>query len=313
MTPDLKVLEAAATWYVQFSAHPPRDSERQAWRQWLEADPAHRLAWERVERLQGQWAALPRDVSLNTLAGVRARRRAVLKTVALLICAGGAGWLATGSRPYQALLVGERTGVGERRQLQLADGTRVDLNTSTALDVAYDERLRQIKLREGEILVETGKDPAGRPFIVQTAQGTVRALGTRFSVRCHSKDTRVSVLEHAVELRALEAADRPRRLEAGQQARFDEAWVSPPTPLREGEGAWAKGILTVVDWPLGEFIAELDRYRHGLLRCSDEVAGLRLSGAYRLDQIDAILHNLGKSLPVRVTYRTRYWVTVEAV
>ncbi|MFR0687754.1 FecR domain-containing protein [Enterobacterales bacterium AE_CKDN230030158-1A_HGKHYDSX7] len=312
MTPDLKVLEAAATWYVQFSAHPPRDSERQAWRQWLEADPAHRLAWERVERLQGQWAALPRDVSLNTLAGVRARRRAVLKTLALLVCAGGAGWLATGSRPYQALLAGEHTGVGERRQLQLADGTRIDLNTSTALDVVYDERLRQIKLREGEILVETGKDPAGRPFLVQTAQGTVRALGTRFSVRCDSQGTRVCVLEQAVELRALDAPDQPRRLEAGQQARFDEAQVSPPSPLREGEGAWTKGILTVVDWSLGEFIAELDRYRHGLLRCADEVAGLRLSGAYRLDQIDVILQNLGKSLPVSVTYRTRYWVTVES-
>lgn len=84
-------------------------------------------------------------------------------------------------------------------------------------------------------------------------------------------------------------------------------------PLREGEGSWTQGVPTVVDWPLGEFIAELSRYRAGVLRCAAEVAELRLSGAYRLDRIDAVLQNLGKSLPVRVRYLTRYWVTVESV
>ncbi len=252
------------------------------------------------------------DISLNTLAGARTRRRAVLKTLALLIGAGGTGWLAREHVPYPALLAGERTGVGERRQLRLTDGTRVVLNTDTALDVAYGEHLRQLYLRQGEILVETTPDPTGRPFLVHTPQGSIRALGTRFTVRCQARNTRVCVLEHAVELRPLDAPQHPLRLAAGQQASFDDTRVSTPTPLRDGDGTWAQGILTVVDWPLGEFIAELDRYRHGVLRCANEVAGLRLSGAYRLDQIDIILQNLGKSLPVRVRYLTRYWVTVEA-
>ena len=102
-------------------------------------------------------------------------------------------------------------------------------------------------------------------------------------------------------------------LPAGQQALFDERRGYSSTPLREGEGSWTQGVLTVVDWPLGEFIAELSRYRTGVLRCAAEVAELRLSGAYRLDRIDAVLQNLGKSLPVRVRYLTRYWVTVESV
>ncbi|WP_306402673.1 DUF4880 domain-containing protein, partial [Pseudomonas aeruginosa] len=91
---EIEVLEAAATWYVRFGAEPPNDGERQAWREWLEADPRHRRAWERIERLQGQWAVLPVETSLHTLAGVRARRRALLKTLALLACAAGSGWLA---------------------------------------------------------------------------------------------------------------------------------------------------------------------------------------------------------------------------
>lgn len=67
---EIEVLEAAATWYVRFGAEPPNDGERQAWREWLEADPRHRRAWERIERLQGQWAALPAETSLH--AGRRA-------------------------------------------------------------------------------------------------------------------------------------------------------------------------------------------------------------------------------------------------
>ncbi|HFX1306979.1 TPA: FecR domain-containing protein [Pseudomonas aeruginosa] len=308
---EIEVLEAAATWYVRFGAEPPNDGERQAWREWLEADPRHRRAWERIERLQGQWAALPAETSLHTLAGVRARRRALLKTLALLACAAGSGWLASGGLPYRALLAGERTGVGERRQLRLADGTRVDLSSATALDLAYDESLRQAYLWRGEILVESAQ--SARSFLVHTAQGSVRALGTRFSVRCEGPRTRVCVLSHAVELRPLQTPTRPMRLPAGQQALFDERRGYSSTPLREGEGSWTQGVLTVVDWPLGEFIAELSRYRTGVLRCAAEVAELRLSGAYRLDRIDAVLQNLGKSLPVRVRYLTRYWVTVESV
>lgn len=154
---EIEVLEAAATWYVRFGAEPPNDGERQAWREWLEADPRHRRAWERIERLQGQWAVLPVETSLHTLAGVRARRRALLKTLALLACAAGSGWLASGGLSYRALLAGERTGVGERRQLRLADGTRVDLSSATALDLAYDESLRQAYLWRGEILVESAQ------------------------------------------------------------------------------------------------------------------------------------------------------------
>ncbi|MDF5864737.1 FecR domain-containing protein [Pseudomonas aeruginosa] len=185
------------------------------------------------------------------------------------------------------------------------------MSSATALDLAYDESLRQAYLWRGEILVESAQ--SARPFLVHTAQGSVRALGTRFSVRCEGPRTRVCVLSHAVELRPLQTPTRPMRLPAGQQTLFDERRGYLSTPLREGEGSWTQGVLTVVDWPLGEFIAELSRYRTGVLRCAAEVAELRLSGAYRLDRIDAVLQNLGKSLPVRVRYLTRYWVTVESV
>ncbi|CAD5105828.1 FecR domain-containing protein [Zestomonas carbonaria] len=308
-TLDRQVLEAAATWYVQLNAAPPSDAERQAWRAWLELHPAHAQAWARVEKLQRQLGSVPRDVALPTLAGVRARRRAVLKTLAVLLAAGGLG---LGARePLRGWMADYRTARGERRRLTLVDGSRLDLNTASAVDVVFDAGLRQILLRHGEILVETAADPAGRPFVVHLPEGSVRALGTRFSVRSEDGRARVAVFEHAVEIRPAHWAGAPLRLEAGAWAAFDAQGAGRPVPLAVGEGAWRQGMLSVVDWRLGDLVAELARYRPGHIRCADSVADLRLSGAFSLDDTDLALENLAASLPVRVRYLTRYWVSVE--
>ncbi|MNC43001.1 fec operon regulator FecR [compost metagenome] len=70
-------------------------------------------------------------------------------------------------------------------------------------------------------------------------------------------------------------------------------------------------MLTVIEWRLGDFITELNRYRPGVLRCASAIAGLRLSGAFRIDETDTVLENLSASLPVKVRYLTRYWVSIE--
>jgi transmembrane sensor len=94
---------------------------------------------------------------------------------------------------------------------------------------------------------------------------------------------------------------------------FTREKITSPMSVPPGAGAWTQGMLTVIEWRLGDFITELSRYRHGFVRCAGSVAGLRLSGAFRLDDTDTILENLGVSLPVKVTYLTRYWVSIEAV
>jgi transmembrane sensor len=309
---DRQVLEAAATWYVQLNATPPSDSERQAWRAWLEESAAHAQAWARVEKLQRQLGVLPHAVALPTLAGVRARRRAVLKTLGLLLAAGATGWGALELEPLAARMAQYRTAKGQRRHLQLADGSQLDLNTDSAVDLRYSERVREIQLHHGEVLIQTAADPAGRPFIVHTSEGSVRALGTRFAVRSESGHTQVQVLEHAVELRPLQETNRVLRLESGQQAGFDRHQLDAPSALPAGSDAWAQGMLMAVDWRLDDLLKEIARYRSGVLQCSPAVANLRLSGAFRLDDSDTLLENLGTSLPVRVRYLTRYWVRVEA-
>ena len=71
-----------------------------------------------------------------------------------------------------------------------------------------------------------------------------------------------------------------------------------------------RGLLPADRMRLNTLLAELSRYRPGVLRCSDAVAGLRVTGSFQLDDTDAALALLAQALPVRIERRTRYWVTV---
>lgn len=306
---DLRTLEAAAHWYVQLNAGTPNPLVVRAWQEWLGQNPANARAWARVEKVQAQMGRLPTDVALPTLAGARARRRAVIKTLALLLAAGASGWIVHDSPPARTLLAAVRTGKGERRTITLSDGSQLQVNTDTALDIDYDDQQRLLRLHSGEISVQTASDSRARPFIVETAEGRIRALGTRFCVRSDDGTSQVSVQQHAVEIRS--TSQPPVRLEAGQSVRFDRDHFAAVRAQAPGADAWTQGMLTVIEWRLADFVSELRRYRTGVVRCDARVADLRLSGAFRIDDIDTVLDNLGASLPVTVRYLTRYWVSIE--
>lgn len=310
---ELRILEAAAHWYVRLNAGQPNEALLRAWQDWLGQNPAHARAWARVETVQNQMGRLPAEVALPTLAGVRARRRAVVKTLALLLAAGTSGWLARDSATGHALLADVRTGKGERRTLTLDDGSQLQVNTDSALGIRYDEEQRLLYLHNGEISVRTASDPHTRPFIVETAEGHVRALGTRFCVRSDGGTSRVSVQEHAVEIRPHGQPQSAIRLEAGQSVNFDRDHSTAVSTSAPGADAWTQGMLTVIEWRLADFVSELRRYRSGIVCCTDAVADLRLSGAFRIDDTDTLLDNLSAALPVKVRYLTRYWVSIEAV
>lgn len=309
---DLQVLEAAAHWYVRLNAGKPDPRLLQSWQHWVEQNPAHARAWARVEKVQAQMGQLPADVALPTLAGLRARRRAVLKTLALLLAAGTSGWGLRHSDTGQALLADVRTGKGEQRRLTLADGSQVQVNTDSALDIRFDDRQRLLVLHRGEISVQTGSDSHDRPFRVNTSEGQVRALGTRFCVYSADGCSRVSVQQHAVEIRTQAQPGTLLRLEAGQRVQFDREHIAAVDPIAPGADAWTQGMLSVIDWRLADFVVELRRYRPGIIRCDERVADLRLTGAFPIADTDTLLHNLSASLPVRVRFMTRYWVSIEA-
>lgn len=302
-----QAIEAAATWYVQFQCEPPSPAQLQAWQRWLDGDPSHRHAWEQMERMQKHLGALPRDMSRRALSAGQQRRQ-VLKVLALFGATGYLGWTLQDQVAPLGWWADYRTHVGERRSLELADGTQLQLNTDSAVDIHFGPTQRLIQLRRGEIMVRTGKAP--QPFFVATAQGRVQALGTTFSVRQLSTTTRVGVLEDEVRLLPTDILDNDQRLRAGESVEFDRSHIGARQAYGAAQAAWINGQLIVLNANLGEVVAELDRYRPGTLRCETQAARLRVSGTFRVDDSEAVLANLQATLPIKVEYFTRYWASI---
>jgi transmembrane sensor len=306
--PDFAILEAAATWHVDLSISPQDGHLREAHSHWLASDPRHRLAWERLARLHGKLQQVNPTLARPILAGAQSKRREVLKVLSMLLAAGGAGTLAWQHTPLPDLLADQRTAVGERQTVRLADGSQLQLDTDTAVDIHYSANLRELHLLHGAILIQTANDPQSRPFLVHTPEGSIRALGTRFTVRSDAGSSQVCVQEHAVEVRTALALEPVTCVTAGQQLRFTAQSMHAPEPAPEQADAWSRGILLARNQRLDAFVRELQRYRAGYLHCAPEVAGLRLSGAFYLADTDRILANLTTTLPLRVQRFTRYWV-----
>lgn len=308
--PDRQVFEAAASWFVQFQSETPTNAEEAAWRHWLDSDPSHQVAWRQMEQLQQSLGNMPQHLTRRALSRPQQRRQ-VLK---LLLAVAGTGYLGWNIQQHTALknvMADYRTPVGGRQHLELADGGQIELNTNTAIDVVFDSRQRLIRLRDGEILVRTGKHGDARPFYVETQQGRIQALGTRFTVRQLENTTRVGVLEDRVSVFPSVPNSEASILSAGQSADFDPGGVTSSRSYPQGSAAWAEGQLIVLNEPLGNVIHELARYRQGIIQCDEHAAKLRVSGAFRLDSTDAVLANLQATLPVHVRYFTRYWVSVK--
>lgn len=314
--PGAALLGEAADWMVRLGGGPADPREHEAFARWGRQSAAHAEAWRRATSVQSLFAQVPEGVGGDALRRVRPRgRRQALQLLATVALAAPPAWWLWREQPWQDWAADLRTATGEQRRLTLADGTTVVLNTATALDVRFDAEWRRLWLHAGEILLTTGHDalPASlaRPFVVQAPQGTARALGTRFTVRREADSLRVAVYEGAVELRSA-ATGQTRIVPAGMQGAIGPAGLGAEAPADPAALMWEHGMVVAKDMRLDALVAELSRYRGGVLRCDPAVGALRVSGAFPLRDTDASLALLAKTLPVRIGGITRYWTVVEA-
>jgi len=313
---DPRIVDEAADWLARREDAPLGDAEQRELEAWRARSAAHERAWRAALELEALLGSVPKDVAAQVLGRPRVDRRTVLKSLAGLLVAGPAVWTTYRHVPWAEWRADYRTGTGEQRRVALPDGSRLLLNTASAVDVEFSAAQRRLVLQAGEILVETAADRAerSRPLLVETTHGRIRALGTRFAVRegevAGTSRTWVGVVEHAVALRPARAGEGERVLAAGRQATFTRHAVEPPTPLAPGDTAWTRGQIIAERWPLGELAGELARYRPGVLRCDPAVADLRISGVFQVDDTDRVLSIIEETLPVRVASVSRYWVSI---
>ncbi|MEK6348552.1 MAG: FecR domain-containing protein [Burkholderia sp.] len=313
-----EIARRAVQWWVDLQDGGARDAAlRAGFERWRAEHPLHDAAWRHIETMQGRLSRLAAGVDAGAaraaLLPVRSpRRRAAIKTLTLLVAAGGAAWSLDPAERWALWNADWRTAVGERRSVTLADGTTVILNTDSAIDVRFDATARRIALLRGEIMVTSGHEartPA-RPLVVATSQGELTPLGTRFALRDEAAGVRLSVFEGSVRAQPIDAGAASRVIAAGQRTEMAHDGVAAPRPLEAYAGAWTGGSLVATRMRLADLLAELARYRHGYLQCDAAIADLRVSGAYPLDDTDRVLDTLGATLPISVERFTRYWVRV---
>lgn len=298
-------LREAAQWHARLGAAPQCSQTLSQLQAWLVLDPLHQWAWARVERLQTNLQGIPGALARQTIGedAVLVGRRTLLKGGVLGL--GMAGLVGTGYFHSPEWFADLRTGVGERRDVTLADGTRLSLNTGTAVDIRYGANHRLIVVHAGEILVQTAAD--SRPLSVRSPHGDMLALGTRFNVRLYPDHTRLTVLEHAVAVSNARTME-PVIVEAGMMLDIAADTVAMPRPADLGLSEWSRGLLVIDGWRLDRTLDELGRYRRGFLQCSDDVAGMRVSGVFPLDDTDRTLLVIAQALKLNLQTRTRFWV-----
>ncbi|KIY38307.1 FecR domain-containing protein [Pseudomonas asiatica] len=263
----------ALDWQVLLHSGNASTADQARYRRWCALSPAHAEAAREAEAL---WLDIGHTPTAQATAAVPARRKrhwaAGVAASLVLLAAAVAGW-----QQAPVLLADYHTGLGERQVITLADGTRVTLNSASALSVAFSERERRVVLDAGEALFETTDEP--RPFVVDTAGGSVQGSAATFSVR---RDGRVVL--------------------ARGEAKVGEQQLTV-APDAGAQTAWQRGKLIFNGKPLGQVLAELERYRHGRIVLSDsKLAAMEVSGVFDLDEPEALLRTLEQRYGLKVTY-----------
>lgn len=323
-------LDAAAAWLVRLQAGEATGDDWLAFEAWLAAAPAHAEAYDRVERLSWELDAAapeltralaaeppspPLDAALTSTPAPRrprgepARRGAVTRRAWM----GAAGGAVAAGLAAVLILQPQRDSawishptiyeapVGQTRQLQLADGTKVHLNAGSHIAVHVDAATRRVQMADAEAAFDVAHDPK-RPFLIRVADQEVRVVGTQFNLRRRDGRVVLTVRRGVVEVRPLgDASAAPTRVTVGQQLVHVEG--APGSLVRAADAdeafGWTAGRLVYRDAPLGEIAADLQRRYARPMRLADaETAQIRFSGVLTLDDEAAVLRRLTAFAPV---------------
>ncbi len=343
----VKLREQAIDWLVRLRDDAVSDEEIKEFAEWLALDCRHSQAFAYVEDVFDSMVAaaskgavvsnspsITRDTQ-TVAAPPRIILEAKNKSLSRYNRSWGLGLLATvavwlfavvlilpvDSHPFDSLLSDYHTATGELFEIDLVDGSKILLNTNSAVSVNFSDSKREVILHHGQARFTVATDQQ-RPFDVKADELNVRALGTVFEVfRANALETSVTVQEHSVQVdmvedRQLEAPSHntlSKRLLAGQRLSYrhdgDLSHVEK-VPLDQVT-SWQRRRLVINDRPLGELIEELNRYRVGRVFLSDaQLHDMHVTGVFSLEYPDQILDSICKVLDLKKTQLAGWWVVL---
>jgi transmembrane sensor len=294
----------ALDWIVRLTSGTATEADRAALMRWRGQSEAHEQAFVCMARFSARLRQAARECSDATAERRRpsvrlpaasglTRRRAI----------AGAGAAASVTAYIMAthpplglwpsideLQADYRTGTGQKRDIALARGVSVEMNTQTSISVPASRSRPRIQLISGEAVVAANRasDP---PVIVAAAAGQASTNAGEFDIQCQGASVSVTCLKGTVDVAH---AGQTVLLQAGQQSRYGDG------PMRRAEDvdltlvtAWRSGLLIFRDRPLRDVVAELNRYRRGrILLTSDRLARIPMNGVFHLDRLDDVIEQI---------------------
>jgi transmembrane sensor len=311
MTDDPKARDEAAAWLARLRA-PDGERDRAAFERWRNADPGRAAAFARVE---AQWRGSSR-IAASPIARTSRLRPSLWTRWDLRLGAVGLGGAAAtlafvalnpGQGPAPATPPQVASALGQIRTVVLPDGSRVTLDTNSAVSLRFTDRERRVRLDRGRARFAVAADPHRR-FVVAAGDLLVFDRGTVFDVRAVDGTVNVALIEGAVEVRdpARRALPRPLALAPGQEVTILADAPRASAPRRSGAGAatWPTGMLSVDGVPLAQVIAEANRYNATKLALGDPALGtVRVTGAFRATAPGELAASLRASFGLRVETR----------
>ena len=311
------ISDQASAWFARLQADDVSAEERSRFQAWYHAQPQHAEAYDKTRKL---WSLLqiPAEQVYNRLqaenpsgestrdyepvqsaetaapqvpeTGKPAQRLAVLGCLSLLLLL--AGWQLP--KQLQNWRSDYHTTAGQQLNVELADGSRLMLNTDTALAVRFSASRRRIELLRGEAYFQVAPNKQ-RPFIVDGGDAEARAVGTAFSVRKQAENLRVAVSEGIVEVGTGSASTL---VQAEQQVDVLRKRLQPLLNAANDDAfAWQRRQVVFSRQPLAGVLDEINRYRAGrIVAVNPDLAERVLSGVFNVGDADAVVDALQATL-----------------
>lgn len=332
-----EILAQAAEWLLELQS-PDLPVERiVAWQQWLGINE-HAHAFDQLQRtwnMADVLASAPRETlpwpsaeelsrensSVSSTATARIPRVSMLNpwmrglaaiAAVMVLGIGGALWLIRENSGIRA-----QTGIGEHRELHLADGSTVWIGADSRLRIVMKEDARDIELERGEAYFSVAKDPV-RPFSVRAGSASVTALGTAFNVRRSGRKlvivgvsegtVSVSPQKNSVIARFVmnrqENTTQSTRVIAGERLVLEPDSIEMPKIAAVAPrtiASWREGRLEYSGESLEAVIADINRYLDKRIVITDpSIASLRVTGSVAEANIQSWLNSLQASLPIEI-------------
>lgn len=325
--PPEPIGDQAARWDARLRSPDCTDEDRVRFAAWRDADPAHRAAFEQLQSLfvvlnAGLVRADVRRLRDNVVTAVDRRRKRRVWTAAACVAVVVSGvalraWHAQVgvSDPVERYA----TQIGQRTTVTLRDGSTVELNAATQMEIRFGDQRRAVQLLAGQAMFQVAKDPL-RPFVVRAANREIVAVGTEFDVRLDATSVQVTLLEGKVNVDRSDDRDQAHQsLLPGQQLTASLQTAAPSQPqgqvgagpevrIREVNVAlvtgWRDGRVFIEDLPLAAAVAEMNRYSQKQIVIEDpKLAALRVNGMFRAGDQDGFVAALQSYFPITAAWR----------